>query len=392
MDFRLEKEITDLVGLVSSKFDPAYWRKVSSEQKFPEEYWEALAESGLFGMIIEKKFGGMGRSILDLTLAVEETAEHFAGLGSYLYLSGSLVSQMFEVCGSEEQKKSFLPEIAKGRLKISIALTEESSGLDASSIETTAKRISKEEFSISGRKIMVANYDRADYIILFARTSRKESSSSSSSQSKTYGISMFLISVKEQGASFKAKKLEKLGMDFVSSYSLDFEDIRVTSDHLLGKENEAWKGAARVFAMDRILTGASLVGTGKLALSTASEYAKKRRVFGRQIGSNQGIQFPLADAYAKIVGAEILVHKAASLCEAGRDFLTEASSCLLLAAEAAGIATDRALQTFGGHGYYKENDVERYWRDVRVHRVHPISEELLLATIAERALGMPRSY
>lgn len=384
MDFEFDDSIKKTINTVSSKFDSKYWRDIYGEKTFPDEYWTALAKSGLFGILIGKKWGGMERGLVDLALAVEETAERYAGIASYLYLSGSLVSTIFS-SSSDEQKDEFLPKLAKGELKISIALGEELSGFDATSIETSASKLSDEEFVINGSKAFVNNVDRADYLILFARTTPVEKSGK-----KSLGISMFVVDANDPA--IRAIKLEKLGLDFVNNFRIKIDDLKVKKSQVLGEIDKGWYNVVGSFNMDRVATSASLVGTGKLALNQASAWAKERKVFGKEIGSNQGIQFPLADAFAQLETSWIMTLRAASLSDQGRNYVNEANYSLLTTSNAAIGATDRALQTFGAHGYYKEYDVERYWRDVRVHKIHPISEELLLAAIAERSLGLPKSY
>ncbi|HKW05503.1 MAG TPA: acyl-CoA dehydrogenase family protein [Nitrososphaerales archaeon] len=383
MDY-YDSSIKEEMSAVSSKFDQSYWRQVCEEKLFPDEYWNALSKSGLFGIMIEKKFGGMERGLVDLSIAVEETAENFAGIASYLYLSGSLVSTIFSANASEVQKKEFLPKLARGETKVSIALGEEVSGFDAASIETRAVK-SEGGFRISGEKAFVNNVDQADYLILFARTTPLEKS-----EKKSLGVSMFIVDAKDP--KIKSTKLEKLGWDFLNNFRIKFEDLKVESSKVLGELDRAWYNAVASFNLDRVATSASLVGTGKLALALASSWAKQRVIFGREIGSNQGIQFPLAEAFAYLEASWMMTLKAAMLRDRGKSYVNEANYSLLSSSNAAMNSTDRALQTFGGHGYYKDYDVERHWRDVRVHRIHPISEELLLGAIAERALGLPKSY
>jgi acyl-CoA dehydrogenase len=385
LDFTFDRSIQEKIRSVSSKCDLEYWKQVDQEGKFPTEYWNYLAESGLFGILIGQKWGGMERGLLDLALAVEETSERYAGLGSYLYLSGSLVSSIISSNASDEMKREFLPKLAKGQLKISIALSEEDSGLDALSISTKAIKMGEHNYSLKGSKTFVNNADLADYLIIFARTSEM-----SPSQKKSFGVSMFLVEAKDP--KIRRRKLSKLGLNFVNSFSLDFEDLLVSETRALGEIDNAWHKIIEIFDMDKILTSASLIGTGRLALSEASKWAKKRAVFGKLIGSNQGVQFPLADAVAQLEVSEGMTLKAASLVDQKKSFANEAAFALLSSSTAATAATDRALQAFGGHGYYKEYNVERFWRDVRAHRVHPISEELLLASIAQRSLGLPKSY
>ena len=385
MDFEFDHSIIKTISTVSQKFDVKYWRDVCAGKTFPGEYWEALAKSGLFGLLIAKRWGGMEKGLLDLVLAVEETARRYAGIGSYLYLSGSLVSTIFSANGSEEQKEEFLPKLARGEIKVSIALGEEGSGFDATSMETKASRVSEEEFVIQGSKAFVNNVDLADYLILFARTQDMEKSGK-----KSLGISMFVVDAKDPA--IRATKLEKLGWDFINNFTVKIDELRVKKSQALGELDKAWYNVVPSFNMDRVATSASLVGTGMLALDQASAWAKERKVFGKIIGSNQGVQFPLADAFAQLETSRVLTLKAASLADQRKNYVNEANYSLLTSSSAAMLATDRALQTFGGHGYYREYDVERHWRDVRAHKIHPISEELLLATIAERSLGLPKSY
>ncbi len=384
-DFEYDTSSKELISEVSSKLDQKYWRKVCQEKRFPSEYWDLLASSGLFGLLIGKKWGGMEKGIVDFSLAVQETSERFAGLGSYIFLSGALISRMISANGTEEQKEEFLPKLAEGKLKISIALSEEESGQNASAIKTTAIK-SKDRYLITGTKAFVNNYDHADFLIVFAKTSLHEKS-----EKRSQGITMFLVPAKNN-QQIRAQKLEKLGFYFVNNFNLELNEVEVDSSSMLGILGEAWHGVVQIFNMDRVATSASLVGTGKLAIRMASEWAKRREVFGKLIGTNQGIQLPLADAFAQLEAAENMTLKAASLCDKGKPFSNEASYALLASSTAAAAATDRALQTLGGHGYYEEYDVERYWRDVRVHRLHPISEELVLSLIAERSLGLPKSY
>ena len=371
------------VEAVSSEFDKKYWREICRKTEFPNEYWDAISKAGLFGLVIEEKWGGMGRSLLDLALGTQETAERYSGLGSYLFLSGCLVSTLFAK-SSEHQRRVILPRLAKGEIKISIALAEEKSGTDSTSLETKALKTSH-GFELSGSKRFVNNVDRADYLIVFARTMPIEKS-----PKKSMGISMFLVPA--DNPSIKKKKLDKLGMDFINNFDIEFHGLDVGEEDLVGELDHGWYNAVESFNLDRVATAGSLIGTGRLAVSEAAEYAKKRVVFGKPIGSNQGIQFPLAEAVAQLITAEAIMLKACSLRGGGRNFWDTANLALLEAESAANYATDRALQTFGAHGYYKDYDVERYWRDVRVHKVHPISEELLLSVIGERLLGLPKSF
>lgn len=382
MNLAVDESSVLRVREVSSKFDTAYWREVCQKGTFPSEYWGALAKADLFGILLGKEWGGMEKGLVDLALATQETAERYAGLGSYLLHSGALSPMIFVKNADEQMKRRVVPSMARGKLRISIALTEEESGADALSMGTAARKES-DNFVITGRKTFVTNADRADYLLLFARTKPVEA------KDRAAGITAFLLDPRAKGVT--VRKMEKVAMDFNTACTVDLKEARVDAADVVGNLGGAWRSMKDVFEMDRVLTAASLVGTGKLALNMASDHAKKRSVFGKAIGSYQGVQFTLADAMAQLIAAETLTVKAASMVEKGRGFTDWANLALLEALGAAGAATDRAMQTFGGHGYLKENDVERFWRDVRVHRFHPISEELLLSQIARKTLGLPGS-
>jgi acyl-CoA dehydrogenase len=384
MDYSFDHSVADKVRSTSSKWNPSYWREIYRKKEFPHDYWGSLAKEGLLGMVVPPEYGGMGRSLLDLVLATGETAERYAGIASYLFLSGCLVSTIFAK-SRPQQKEQILPQLARGAIKISIALSEENSGFEASALETKAEQVSG-HFVLSGSKRFVNNVDLVDYLVVFARTRNVVDSGGK----KASGISMFLVSADD--AKIQRRKLDKVGWDFVNNFDIEFRDLKVPEENLVGELHQGWYNAVESFNLDRVATAASLVGTGKLALNTAAERAKNRRVFGKIVGTNQGIQFPLADAAAELIIAETFVLKAASMSGAGRMFVDAANLALYQALTAATLATDRAMQTFGGHGYYSDYNVERYWRDVRAHRVHPLSEELLLASIAEKSLGLPKSY
>jgi acyl-CoA dehydrogenase len=383
LNFEADDSVAKAMRGVSSKFDTAYWREVCEKGSFPSEYWRAIGKAGLFGVLLDEERGGMGRRLLDLVLATEETAERFAGLGSYLFHSGALMPTIFARNPSAEIERKVLPQLASGKMRISIALAEEESGSDALSIKTTAAR-SSGDFVINGEKTFVTNADNVDLLLLFARTK------AAGEGGKAKGISTFLVDPRSPG--IEIRRLGKLGMDFDTICEVKIREVKVGPEALVGAVDEAWQPMRETFEMDRILTAGSLVGTGKLALNLASAHAKGRTVFGKAVGSYQGVQFPLADAMAQLMVSETAVLKAASLADAGNPFSDWANIALLLAQGAAGAATDRAVQAFGGHGYLKEGDVERLWRDVRAHRLHPISEELLLSQIAKRALDLPSSY
>jgi len=383
LDYVFDRSVIERVRAISSKFDVVYWREICRKKEFPHAYWDSLARDGLLGLVVPEEYGGLGKTLLDLVIGTEETAERYEGIGSYLFLSGCLVATIF-FRSTESQKKQLLPKLAKGEIKVSLALSEEQSGFEATAIETKAEKIGS-EYVLNGSKRFVNNVDLADYLIIFARTR-----SARDTAKKSAGVSMFLVPTSDEN--LHRRKLDKVGWDFLNNFDIEFKDLKVREDGLVGELDNAWYNAVESFNLDRVATAASLFGTGRLALNTAAEHARERIVFGKAIGSNQGIQFPLAEAAAQLITAEASTLKAASLYGKGWTFVEAANIALSLSLSAAIHATERAMQTLGGHGYYRDYDVERYWRDVRAHQVHPISEELLLTSIAERTLGLPKSY
>lgn len=356
----------------SSKFTGEYWRKVYSEERFPEEYWNSISSSGLIGFIVPREAGGLGLGLSDFCSAVETTARWYAGAASYLFLSSCLSALIIERLGSETVKNFLLPDMLSGRKRLCIALTEEVSGLDSASIQTIASK-GQGSFVINGSKMFVSNLDKCDYVVIFAKMEE--------------GITAFLAETSNKA--IKKRKIEKIGLEFINLFAVDIESLEVSHEFILGKQGEALKQMRDIFMMDRLATAASLIGTGWLSIDTASKYAKERVSFGRKIGSNQGVQFPLADSACRLMAAESILMKACEYFEIDRSLVNIA---LLQSQDASSASTDVALQTLGGHGYLVEKDVGRYWKDVRAYRLHPISEEILLASIAWQSLGLPRTY
>jgi acyl-CoA dehydrogenase len=374
--------LVEQVRVASSPFDESYWRTIYKERRFPDEYWDSISRSGFLGFIVAREHGGLGGSLAELAEATLATARYYAGVASYLFLSGCLMAKIIERLAEGRIKETLLPKLLKGKSSVSVALSEEESGLDALEVKTVARKKGN-DYVINGSKSFVTNADRANHLLVFARVG-------GGTEPGARLLTMLLVDPRDPSVTLT--KLEKVGMEFVNLFSVEFNSTEVPADSLLGAVGEAWTQMRPIFMMDRILTGASLIGAGRLALDHASKYASKRKVFGRIIGSNQGVQFPLADAVARLIGAETMTMKAAELADRGSDFANEANIALLSAQSASSLATDRAVQALGGHGYLSDNDVGRYWKDVRGHRVHPVPEEILLASIAARALDLPKSY
>lgn len=375
----IKNEAIEKVKELSSSFDVSYWRRIYSSRLFPEEYWNSIAKNGLFGFILDEKYGGMGRKFIELVHSTIIAARYYAGMGSYLFFSGALVGKLLEHC-KDSLRNGLLRRICESGLKVSIAATEEGSGSNILSISTFAERHSN-GYRITGSKMFVANADVADYIIVFAITSKEEGNK---------GITMFLVDADDKD--IEKVKLEKVGMEFMNLFSLNINELDVSEDSIIGEIGDGWSVARSVFAMDRVLTSAALIGTANLALDTACKYATKRILSGKPIATNQAIQFPLADAAARLYGAEAFTLKAASIKPEERKFASYSNIALLLALESSWLAVDRAFQTLGGHAALIDYDLSRYWKDIRLMRLHPLPEEIICAIIAHKDLDLPKSY
>jgi acyl-CoA dehydrogenase len=309
---------------------------------------------------------------------------------------GSTVGQLFMInpifggvsisrFGSDAMKKELLPKIISGEINCSMALTEPDAGSNSLEVRTFAERDGN-GWLLNGRKIWITGVEAAQKMLVVARTTKLEKS-----PKRTHGLSMFMIDVERAGLTFAP--IEKLGTNTLSSCNVFFEDVQVDGSELVGTLDNGWYELLDVLNTERIVTTAGLVGAAELAINLATDYAKQRRVFGdRSIGSYQGIQFPLAQHWAEIECARLMNYKAATLFDCGQAYGTEANVGKLLASQAASAAIEQAMQTMGGMGFAKDMHVERLWRDARLFRFAPISEEMILNFIAGQNLGLPRSY
>jgi len=390
MDFRLTDEQKMMIGTaraVGDRFGLDYWRMQDAAKAFPKEYWQAVCDAGLCGAALPIEHGGSGLGMLDLALAVE----HLAATGG-----GSTVGQLFMInpifggvaisrFGSETMRSELLPKIISGALNCCMALTEPDAGTNTLELRTTAVA-DDGGWRLNGRKIWITGVEAAEKMLVIARTRKLAESSS-----RTDGLTMFMIDVKREGLSHTP--IDKLGTCTLDSSSVFFDNVRVEPHELIGTLHNGWRELLDVLNTERIVTTAGLVGTGELALKLAVQYANDRRVFGdRPISSYQGLQFPLAQCHAEIEAARLLNYKAAANFDMGLPFGSEANAAKLLAAQAVARVTERAMQTMGGMGYAKEFHVERLWRDCRLFRFAPVSEEMILNYIANHDLRMPRAY
>ena len=390
MDFRLTEEQTMMAKTarqIGERYGLDYWRRQDEAKAFPREFWKAVCDAGLCGVALPEEHGGAGLGMLEMALIIENLA---AGAG------GSTVGQLFMVnpifggvsisrFGTPAMKADLLPKIISGEINCCMALTEPDAGSNTLEIKTFAQADGK-GWRLNGSKIWITAVPDAAIMLVVARTTKLAEGGR-----RTAGLSMFMIDVDRAGLTHQG--IDKVGTNTLAASNVYFDNVRVEPEELVGTLDGGWKELLDVLNTERIVTTAGLVGTGELALRLAVEYANQRKVFGNTpISSYQGLQFPLAQCHAEIESARLMNYKAAANCDAGLPYGSEANIAKLLAAQAIARATERSMQTMGGMGFAKESHVERLWRDCRLFRFAPISEEMILNYIAVHDLGMPRSY
>jgi acyl-CoA dehydrogenase len=390
MDFDRSEEQTMMIETarrVGEKFGLDYWRDLDGRKEYPRAFWQEACDAGLAGIAVPEDYGGSGLGMTEVAMVVET----LCALGG-----GSTLSQLYMLnpifggitltkLGTPEMKREFLPRLVSGDLTFCMALTEPDAGTNTPAIKTFA-RADGNGWRLNGQKIWITAVPQAAKMLVVARTKKFDEV-----KRKTDGISLFMIDVARDGLSHQP--IDKLGTNTLPSSSVFFDDVRVEGHELVGTLDAGFRELLDVLNTERIVTTAGLVGTGELAIRLAVEYATERKIFeGRPIGSYQGIQFPLAEAHIKLECARLMNHKAATLYDRGKPYGSEANSAKWLAGQAAALATDRAIQTLGGMGYSREFHVERLWRDARLFRFAPVSEEMVLNFVAQHDLGLPRSY
>jgi acyl-CoA dehydrogenase len=382
-----QKLIVDTAAKVGERFGLEYWRDLDARKAFPAEIWQAICEAGLAAAALPEKYGGSGLGMVEIAMIVETLAAKGAGstVGQLFMNNPVFGGVSLARFGSEQMKQDFLPKLASGAMLFCMALTEPNAGSNSLEIETFARREGN-GFRINGRKIWITGIPQAHKVLVIARTKRKEEVSR-----RTDGITMFLVDQERDGLSHTP--IDKVGTNTLSSSMVYFDDVWASPDEIVGTLDGGWRELLDVLNTERIVTTACLVGTCELAIRLAVDYANDRKVFGdRPIGAYQGLQFPLAEAFAQAESARLMNYKAASLFDLGLPYGTEANVAKLIGSKAAQLATDRAMQTMGGMGYAKESHVERLWRDAKLFQFAPISEEMILNFIAQHNLKLPRSY
>ncbi len=377
--------IQEAVGKICAKYDDHYWLRTDESGKFPEEFVADIAAGGWLGVAMPESIGGAGLGLTEAALMMQTVAQSGAGFSGasaiHLNIFGLMPIMKF---GTPEQQRRFLPPAMDGRDKACFAVTEPNSGLDTASLETKAERTNS-GYRITGRKIWTTNAQRANKMLIIARTTPKDQA-----KRPTEGLSLFYVDFDRK--KIEANPIPKMGRKAVECNTLFIEELEVSKDDLIGEEGAGFKILLSGLNPERVLFAAEAIGLGRAALKRATQYAKERVVFGRPIGQNQGVAHPLAKSWAELEAANLLAFKAAALYDAGRECGAEANAAKYLGAEAGFTACETAVLAHGGMGYAKEYFVERYFREAMIARIAPVSREMILNYIAERVLGLPKSY
>ena len=378
------KELRQAVREVCADFPDAYWRELDARREYPEAFIEAMTKSGYLGALIPKEYGGLGLTLTETTIILEEinrSGGNAQPAHAQVYVMGTVLKH-----GSEEQKREYLPKIASGELRLqAFGVTEPEAGTDTTSLRTIAVR-DGDHYVVNGRKIYISRVLQSDLMVLLARTTPLDRVGR-----KSEGLSVFLIDLRDaigDGLTVKPRRV----MINNETNELFFEDLRVPASSLVGEEGKGFSYILDGMNAERILIAAECIGNGRWFVDKATRRARERVVFGRQIGQNQGIQFPLAQAYINVEAADLMRFRAAELFESGEHCGAEANMALVLAASASWEAANAAMQTFGGYSFDAEYDVERKFRETRLFQVAPISTNLILSYIGEHVLGLPRSF
>src|SRR3954463_15015539 len=377
----IRKSVAELAG----KFDDHYWMEKDLAHEFPQEFYDAIASGGWLGMTIPEEYGGHGLGITEATILAEEVARSGGAMNAASAIHLSIFGmQPVVVFGSDEMKAATLPRIVNGDLHVCFGVTEPGAGLDTSRITTFAKR-DGDRYVVHGRKVWISKALESDKILLLTRTSSYEEV-----VKKTDGMTLFLTDLDRSRVDIRP--IRKMGRNAVSSNELFIDNLEIPIEDRIGEEGKGFQYILDGLNPERMLIAAEALGIGRVALEKAVQYGNERVVFGRPIGMNQGIQFPLADSLARLDAAELVLRKASWLYDNGKPCGREANTAKYLCADAGFQAADRALQTHGGMGYSEEYDVARYFREARLTKIAPISQEMILNFLGAHVLGLPRSY
>jgi acyl-CoA dehydrogenase len=388
MDFQITEEqqlIREAVGKVCSDFPDEYWAKQDDAHEFPWDFYNAMAESGWIGVAIPEAYGGSGRGITEASLVLEEVAASGAAMNGATAVHLSIFGMHPVVKhGSEDMKQKYLPPVATGELHVAFGVTEPNAGTDTTAIETFARK-EGDQYIVRGRKVWTTKALVSDRVLLLVRTTPKDKIARRSD-----GMTLLLAELQRPEVTISA--IDKVGRNAVATCEVVYDDLPVEISDRVGEEGKGFKYLLDGLNAERILIASEALGIGRAALRRAVNYANERVVFNRPIGQNQGVAFPLGEAKMRLDAAELMIRKASWLLDSGQPCGAEANMAKWLAADAAFQTADQAMQTHGGFGYAKEYHVERYWREARLMKIAPISQEMILNFVTEHVLELPRSY
>ena len=378
-------DIREGVRRICEQYPNAYWVKKDHEGAYPLEFVNGLTEAGYLGALIPEAYGGAGLPIsagCAILETIHESGCNAAACHAQMYTMGTVLRH-----GSKAQKEKYLPSIASGALRLqAFGVTEPTTGSDTTQLKTRADKKGNDRYVVNGQKVWTSRVLQSDLMLLLARTTAPDKV-----RKRSDGLSVFLVDLREaKGKGIEIKKID--AMLNHSTCEVFFDNLEVPAENLIGEEGQGFKYIVDSMNAERILIAAECMGDAKFFIRRAAEYAKERVVFGRPIGQNQGVAFPIARAHAEMIAAELVVKKAAALFEAEQDCGAEANMGKMLAADASWKAAEACLQTFGGFGYAREYGIERKWRESRLYQTAPISTNMVLAYVAQHVLGMPRSY
>lgn len=376
--------IRDAVRRLTAGFPGEYWREKDRERAYPTEFVEALTQAGYLGMLIPEEYGGSGMGLAAACAVLEEVHRAGANGGAahaQMYTMGAILRH-----GSDEQKARYLPGIASGAVRLqAFGVTEPGAGTDTTRITTRARR-EGDDYVVSGQKIWISRAEHSDLLLLLCRTTAREDAAKPSD-----GMTLLLVDMREARTAGLTIQPIRTMLNHATT-ALFFDDVRVPVANRLGEEGRGFRYVLDGMNAERILIAAECIGDGRFFIDRAAAYAKEREVFGRPIGANQGVQFPIARAHVQVTAASLMVDKAAALFDAGEPCGSEANMAKMLASEASWYAADQCLQTHGGFGFAEEYDIERKFRETRLYQVAPISTNLILSHVATHVLGLPKSF
>ena len=372
------------IAKLCSNYPDQYWRNLDEKGEYPSDFVNELSKEGFLSCLIPEEFGGSGLGLIEAAAILEEVSYNGCNAGAchaQMYVMASILKY-----GTQEQKDLYLPQISSGKLRLqSFGITEPDSGTDTTNLKTTAKK-KKSKYVINGKKVWISRVEYSDIMVLLARTKAKIDCAK-----KSDGLSAFIIDLKKAiGNGLTVKPIDAMINHHACELFID--DLVVPAEQILGKENDGFQVVLDAMNAERILIAAECIGDSRYFIKKATDYASNRIVFGKPIGSNQGVSFPLARAHANMIAAKLLVEKAANLFDSNEHCGAEANMCKMLASENSWFSGDIAMQTFGGFAFSKDYHIERKFRETRLYQIAPVSTNLILSYIAEHELGLPRSY